>query len=50
MPSSDEPVTAVADRLRVLDGLRDRPLHEHAEVYQGLHADLQTALAEIDSA
>jgi hypothetical protein len=37
-------------RLDVLDGLAERPLDEHAAVYQGLHADLQAALAEIDSA
>jgi hypothetical protein len=37
-------------RLAVLDGLPDRPLPEHAEVYQSLHADLQAALAEIDGA
>jgi hypothetical protein len=39
-----------AGRLAVLDELPDRPLQEHAEVYQGLHADLQAALAEIDGA
>jgi hypothetical protein len=40
----------LATRLRVLDDLAERPLPEHAEVYQGLHADLQAALAEIDGA
>lgn len=37
-------------RLADLDLLAERPLTEHIEVYQGLHADLQAALAEIDSA
>ena len=40
----------LAGRLAVLDRLAERPLHEHAEAYQGLHTDLQTALAEIDGA
>lgn len=39
-----------AARLDLLDSLDTRPLHEHADVYQQLHADLQAALAEIDSA
>ena len=29
--------------------LRDRPLAEHADVYQDLHAQLQAALADIDN-
>ena len=40
----------VLQRLAQLDGIAERPLSEHAEVYQGLHADLQAALARIDSA
>ena len=40
----------LTERLAVLDGLAERPLHEHAEVYHGLHADLQAALADIDGA
>jgi hypothetical protein len=56
MSTPDETATVVLEidalpgRLDVLDGLSGRPLHEHAEVYQVLHADLQAALAEIDSA
>lgn len=45
-PSSE----AATDRLAVLSTLDDRPLHEHPEVYQGLHEALQASLAEIDSA
>lgn len=39
----------VAD-LAVLDELAQRPLDEHAAVYERLHAQLQTALNEIDNA
>ena len=34
----------------VLAGLTARALQEHAEVYEGLHADLHAALSEIDGA
>ena len=37
-------------RLADLDALAERPLAEHAEVYQGLHRELQAELARIDSA
>jgi hypothetical protein len=37
-------------RLAELDELAARPLREHAELYQGLHAELQAALADIDGA
>jgi hypothetical protein len=37
-------------RLEVLSTLDGRPLDEHADVYQQLHAELQATLAEIDSA
>jgi hypothetical protein len=43
-------IDTLPGRLDVLAGLSSRPLHEHADVYQVLHADLQAALAEIDSA
>jgi hypothetical protein len=36
------------DRRAVLRGLASRPLDEHAQVYEGLHATLHAALAEID--
>jgi hypothetical protein len=51
--SASDPTPAAVDlsaRLAVLDGLADRPLVEHPDVFQGLHAHLQAALAEIDSA
>ena len=52
--SDDSPVGDVAaqltQRLSVLDGLDARPLAEHPDVYQQLHAELQATLAEIDSA
>lgn len=37
-------------RLAELDELAARPLAEHAEIYQGLHAELQAALTDIDGA
>jgi hypothetical protein len=40
----------MSERLAVLETLTQRPLPEHAEVFEALHADLQAALAEIDSA
>ncbi len=50
-PAAGSPSTpGLTERLAVLDQLADRPLHEHAEVYQGVHADLQAALADIDGA
>ena len=33
-----------------LDSLPARPLADHAEVYEGLHEELQAVLAEIDGA
>jgi hypothetical protein len=45
---SADPAAQVAARLDVLVDLGDRPLAEHAEVYQQLHADLQKALADIE--
>ncbi|MCW2497134.1 hypothetical protein [Jatrophihabitans sp.] len=54
MTSNEEPVADVraqlAGRLGVLAELDGRPLAEHADVYQQLHAELQATLAEIDSA
>lgn len=45
--SADRPAAADLD-LTALDGLADRPLAEHAAVYDALHAQLQGALNEID--
>lgn len=36
--------------LAVLDGLAERPLQEHVEVYDQVHVQLQGALREIDDA
>jgi hypothetical protein len=41
---------SLTSRLEVLGGLDTQPLDAHADVYQQLHAELQAALAEIDSA
>jgi hypothetical protein len=49
-PPPAEVVARVADQLTALDSLADRPLAEHADVYQQLHAGLQAALGEVDSA
>ena len=48
--ASNDVTIQLAERLAVLDTLAERPLAEHPDVYQQLHADLQATLAEIDSA
>ena len=48
--SSGDPSEQLTARLAVLTSLDGRPLDEHADVYQQLHADLQATLAEIDGA
>ena len=46
-----EPVVQSATPdLTVLDGLGERPPHEHVAVYEQVHAQLQHALSEIDDA
>ncbi|MEO9139346.1 MAG: hypothetical protein ABI345_09805 [Jatrophihabitans sp.] len=48
---SGEPVPTSADvasALARLNGLSDVPLDGHPDVYQGVHGDLQRALADID--
>jgi len=47
-PAADE--SAVARALRELDTLPERELAEHPDVYQRIHAELQSALATIDNA
>jgi hypothetical protein len=42
--------TSVVPDLDALDGLAERPVHEHAAVYERVHAQLQDALSEIDDA
>ena len=40
----------VAEALRALDGLGERPVGEHVELFDGLHRTLQDALAALDEA
>jgi hypothetical protein len=49
-PASNDVDADLIERLSVLDTLTSRPLSEHPDVYQQLHADLQATLAEIDGA
>ena len=44
------PETPVAAALRDLETLGERDLAEHPDVYQRIHAELQSALATIDNA
>lgn len=44
----EAPGVDVRAKLEVLAHLSERPLAEHAEVYQQLHAELQQSLAEIE--
>ncbi len=44
------PVPQVALALRALDGLEERPVHEHVELFDGFHRTLQDALATLDEA
>ena len=50
MAAPSDVAAELTARLSVLDELDSRPLAEHPDVYQQLHADLQATLAEIDSA
>ena len=47
---SDSAEARVGAGLSALERLDDRPVTEHAPVYEGLHQDLQDVLAEIDGA
>ena len=49
-PAGSATVPQVVEALRALDGLHDRPVHEHVEVFDGLHRTLQDALATLDEA
>ena len=49
-PVAHDPLPQVADALRTLDGLEQRPVHEHVELFDGLHRTLQDALATLDEA
>ena len=44
------PVPQVAEALRALEGLADRSVHEHVDLFDGLHRALQDALAALDEA
>lgn len=48
-PAGTDAVAALKDTA-VLDGIEERPLAEHADVYEALHEQLRAALAEIDNA
>jgi hypothetical protein len=39
----------IESQLTRLDDIDSKPLAEHADVYQGIHAQLQDALAEIEN-
>jgi hypothetical protein len=48
--SSGEDASTAWPHLAVLDTLTERPLHEHAAIYDALHGQLQAALNQIDEA
>jgi hypothetical protein len=47
---SNSDVSRLAETSAELDGLADLDLAEHPDVYQRIHADLQSALSAIDDA
>jgi hypothetical protein len=49
-PSQDRPGQDVADVLRWLEDLHDRPLPDHVQVFDEVHRALQAALARLDEA
>jgi hypothetical protein len=49
-PPSQAPVPQVTEALRVLDGLAERPVHEHVALFDELHRTLQDALTTLDEA
>ena len=49
-PPSAAGAPQVAEALQALDGLAERPVHEHVELFDGLHRTLQDALATLDEA
>ena len=51
VPTPPDPLPSapvVAEVLRRLDGLQDRPVSEHVEVFDDVHRRLQDALATLD--
>ena len=49
-PLGSAPVPDLTAALRALDGLAERPVHEHVEVFDALHRTLQDALSTLDEA
>ncbi len=49
-PAAPGSVPQVTEALLALDGLAERPVHEHVELFDGLHRTLQDALATLDEA
>jgi hypothetical protein len=47
-PAAD-PDTRTAVLRATLDGLADRPISDHADVFEGIHLELQAQLATIDN-
>lgn len=47
-PNADPTTASVRAQAAALRGIQDRPVAEHAERYQQIHAGLQAALADID--
>ena len=47
-PSGPAPSSGLAEALHRLDGLDDRPVDEHVEVFDAVHRALQDALATLD--
>ncbi len=48
--AASDPLPQVEEAVRALDGLAERPVHEHVELFDGLHRTLQDALATLDEA
>jgi hypothetical protein len=49
-PESAPEPDRLAEPLRQLDGLNERPVAEHVERYEAVHEQLQAALRDVDDA
>jgi hypothetical protein len=49
-PAGQATTPRVDEALRALADLHERPVHEHVELFDGLHRTLQDALATLDEA
>ena len=49
-PGAADPLPQVADALRTLEGIEQRPVHEHVELFDGRDRTLQDAPATLDEA